>query len=62
MYVWGSNKDGALGLGKTREVASPTLVPSISNVVQASCSTSEHHVHTAAITGTKAEIYTSIYL
>jgi alpha-tubulin suppressor-like RCC1 family protein len=53
LYVWGASKDGALGLGKTREVSVPTLVPGLGNVFQASCSTSEHHVHTAAITSIK---------
>jgi hypothetical protein len=45
--------DGALGLANIKEASTPVIIPPPQGkqIVQVSCSTSEHHTHSAAVTG-----------
>eukprot|EP01129_Flabellula_baltica_P009605 TRINITY_DN3949_c0_g1_i1.p1 TRINITY_DN3949_c0_g1~~TRINITY_DN3949_c0_g1_i1.p1 ORF type:complete len:747 (+),score=161.89 TRINITY_DN3949_c0_g1_i1:30-2243(+) len=52
-YVWGSGENGRLGIGKTGNKLSPTLIRLDSNVIDISCG----YNHTVALTSS-GEIYT----
>jgi regulator of chromosome condensation len=53
LFMWGSNSCGELGLGKiSKSVLVPTLIECISDCVDVSCSVTEKHAHSLAITKT----------
>jgi hypothetical protein len=51
--VWGVSTDGALVLGNSKEASTPVIIPTLQGkqIVQVFCLTSEHHTHSAAVTG-----------